>query len=122
MLGMFKRNVALPKTWNELSSLGQLEEINVQSQTKPCIIFKHSTRCSISSNAYARLERGSEKLGSKADFYYLDLLAHRDISNAIATNYRVVHESPQILIIHYGKCVGHTSHNGVSVDNILNLI
>jgi bacillithiol system protein YtxJ len=46
--------------------------------------------------------------------YYLDLIAHRDISNAIAKRFEVHHESPQLLVVKNGAVVKHESHGGIN--------
>jgi bacillithiol system protein YtxJ len=99
--------------WIELSSLAQLNEIIEMSDTQPIVLFKHSTKCSISSMSKARLEREVPKAG--VDFYLLDLLRHRDLSNAIAELFSVKHESPQVLLIFKGECVYDESHNGITM-------
>lgn len=106
--------------WITLSNLTQLSSIKEQSAVKPQIIFKHSTRCSISTMALSRLERSNEL--PNADFYYLDLLAHRDISNKIAEEFNVYHESPQILLISKAECVYDESHSGISMDELIEQI
>lgn len=102
--------------WNILSSEQQLDEIKRNSNTKPQVIFKHSTRCSVSSMAKSRLDREQEN--EKADFHYLDLIAHRNISNKIAEDFSIRHESPQILLIKNGECVYDESHMGINMGEI----
>lgn len=103
--------------WNKLESEAQLEKIQSASQEKKVLIFKHSTRCPISSMALDRLERGwkSEEMESVAP-YYLDLIALRNISSKAAEIFNVQHESPQVLLIENGKCVYNASHMGISYD------
>ena len=104
--------------WIELTDETQLEAIKKQSKVQPIVIFKHSTRCSISVMAKGRLERepaGADNL----PFYYLDLLKFRPISNKIADDFKVHHESPQILLIKNGECVYEESHNGINMGDIL---
>ena len=80
------------------------------------LIFKHSTRCSISSMALYRIE---DNLKQKiAACYLLDLLKYRSISNKIEEELGVKHESPQILVIENGVCTYHSSHNDISWDRI----
>jgi len=102
--------------WIPLTELDQLDQIKKQSFDSPQVIFKHSTRCSISSMALNRLER--ETAPSTADFYYLDLIKYRSISNAIAEQFDVYHESPQILVIKNGECIYDESHQGISMFEI----
>lgn len=102
--------------WTDLKDIAQLETIKANSFQQPQLIFKHSTRCSISSMAKNRLDRNDTPEG--IHFYYLDLIAHRDISNKIAEDYFVEHESPQVLLIRNGECIYDESHNGISIDEI----
>ncbi|MCW3121314.1 MAG: hypothetical protein JWQ38_806 [Flavipsychrobacter sp.] len=102
--------------WIELSDEGQLAHIKEQSTQQPVVIFKHSTRCSISSMAKSRLER--EKQADNVLFYYLDLIRHRPISNKVAEDFQVHHESPQVLLIKNGSCVYEESHNGITMRDI----
>jgi bacillithiol system protein YtxJ len=82
-------------TWNTLERPLDLETLVDCSYQTPCIIFKHSTRCSISSVAKMRLERGW-KLGDEQVIpYFLDLIAYRSLSDAIANRFGVQHESPR---------------------------
>ena len=103
--------------WIDLHSLSQLEEIDRSSAVKPVVLFKHSTRCSVSSMAWGRMQRAGEAL-TGADCYYLDLLAHRDVSQAIAERYGVQHESPQLIVVRNGKAVWDESHMGITAGAV----
>ena len=102
--------------WKNLTSIDQLDAIATKSFNLPQVLFKHSTRCSISSMALNRLETNTAPQG--VDFYLLDLLQHRDISAAIAEKFKVHHESPQVLVIINGECTYDESHMGISMDEI----
>lgn len=109
--------------WNELTDLKDLEAIDQRSAEKPVVVFKHSTRCSISHAALSRLERASVPEDQQdVEFVYLDLLVHRNISNAIADRYNVWHESPQLLLIHKGKCIYHASHGQIRYDDLMKVV
>jgi bacillithiol system protein YtxJ len=103
--------------WINLTSLDQLDTIKLNSNSKPQVIFKHSTTCSISRMAFSRFERAEAP--DAIDFYYLDLLNFRSISNAIAEIFQVHHESPQILLIKNGECMYDESHYGIMMDDLL---
>lgn len=103
--------------WIELSNQDQLNEIREKSFLKPQVIFKHSTRCSISSMALNRLER--ENTPDSMDFYYLDLLKNRALSNEVGEFFNVFHESPQILLIKNGVCTYDESHHGINMHEII---
>ncbi len=105
--------------WNTLQSANQLELICEESKTNPILIFKHSTRCSISRMALDRLERTWNERAGAIKPYYLDLIAYRGISNQVAALFDVEHESPQVLLIRDGKAVYDGSHFEISLENIL---
>ena len=104
--------------WKKLTNSSQLEEIKALSKEKPVLIFKHSTRCSISTMAMNRLLRLEDAFYQQADFYYLDLIAHRDVSAAIAERYHVHHESPQVIILKQGDATYDASHMEISVAEL----
>jgi bacillithiol system protein YtxJ len=103
--------------WIHLTDEEQLKQILNKSQVKPQVIFKHSTRCSISTVALQRLQKVSQP--EDIDFYFLDLLSYRHLSNKIAEAFKVNHESPQILLIKDGDCIYEESHMGISMNEIV---
>ena len=103
--------------WINLTNEEQLQQIKVNSKTKPQVIFKHSTRCSISGMAKNRLEKSTQP--DEIDFYFLDLIKYRPISNKIAELFKVYHESPQILLIKNNECVYDESHSGIDMEEII---
>jgi len=109
--------------WTELNSEQQIEEIKNESKSQPVLIFKHSTRCAVSSTALSRLERNwkAEEV-APLKMYYLDLLSHRNISQRIAESFDVEHESPQVLILKDGNPVYVRSHLAIAYDEIQRLL
>jgi bacillithiol system protein YtxJ len=94
-----------------------LDEIRAKSNESPCVILKHSTRCSISNVALQRLDNTAEP-STKASYYYLDLLKFRNISNKIAEVFQIHHESPQVLLITKGECSYEETHLGIDADEL----
>lgn len=103
--------------WIPLQDEGQLQDIITSSTHKPQVIFKHSTRCGVSSMAKNRLDKKEQPEGM--DFYYLDVIKNRNISNKIAADFQVRHQSPQVLIINNGKCIYNESHSGITMEDIV---
>lgn len=103
--------------WITLTDIGQLNEIIDLSDEKPVLIFKHSTRCSISRFALKQFENEFD-LEDKITPYFLDLLNHRDISNEIASRFQVEHQSPQLLLIIAGKCIFNTAHDSIDANDL----
>nr|WP_315165675.1 bacillithiol system redox-active protein YtxJ [uncultured Flavobacterium sp.] len=103
--------------WNELTDLGQLNEIIAISNEKPVAIFKHSTRCSVSRMALKQFENEFNS-SDKVTPYFLDLIAYRAISNAIADQFGVIHQSPQLIVIKDGKAVYNVSHSDIDAEEL----
>ena len=103
--------------WIPLQSEQQLSELRERSAQRPQVIFKHSTRCGTSQIVRNRLER--TELPPTIDFYFLDLIAYRAISDKIAEDFDVWHESPQVLVIRNGKCIYDESHWAIKMDALL---
>ncbi|SHL81945.1 bacillithiol system redox-active protein YtxJ [Flavobacterium saccharophilum] len=101
--------------WIPLTNLAQLNDIANMSSVKPIVIFKHSTRCSISRFALKQFEREYD-LDETVDAFFLDLIEHRDVSNEIANKFGVYHESPQLILIKDGKAVYDVSHSDISAE------
>jgi bacillithiol system protein YtxJ len=102
--------------WIELNNQEQLQDIiNAEGYS---VIFKHSTRCSVSMMAKKRFEYDWAEIPEGTPLYYLDLISYRDISNAIASTFNVYHESPQLLLIKGGECVYETSHSEISAEDL----
>lgn len=106
----------------EISDENAIAEINEASKSALCIIFKHSTTCGVSAMAKRRLLSEYPAYEARIRFYYLDLLAHRALSNLVAETYGVRHESPQLLAIVNGKAADHHSHHLVSFESFGGLL
>ena len=108
------KNSELREGWLELTSEDQLEQIIKDSHQKPVALFKHSTRCGISTRAKFVLEEDWDISTDELDFYYLDLLQHRNISNKIAELTGVQHQSPQVLLIKDGEVLYEETHHAIN--------
>ena len=109
-------------SWLELTKVSQLDGIVAQSGQKPQLIFKHSTRCGISRMVKNQFEKDYPLSSLEVDLYYLDLLNYREISNAIASRFKVYHESPQLLVIKDGNVLKHASHGSILDLNLKELL
>ncbi len=102
--------------WVGLKNEEQLNMLKEISHQKIQMIFKHSTQCSISAAAYQEME----KVDTTA--WYLDIFQHRPISNQIAEDFGVKHESPQVLLVKNGAVVYHESHRKITQETITNAL
>ncbi|MEX1382870.1 bacillithiol system redox-active protein YtxJ [Lutibacter sp.] len=109
--------------WIPLTETTQLKEIVELSNNKLVMIFKHSTRCGISSGVLSRFEKATDSTLETVAFYYLDLIQYRNISNQIAKEFNVYHQSPQAIILKNGVVVKHESHydiiSNLSLDDLI---
>jgi bacillithiol system protein YtxJ len=103
--------------WHDLTKVSDLDALVAESTEKPVLIFKHSTRCSVSRMVLKQFENGFTAEDSITP-YFLDLLNHRDVSNAIADRFGVYHQSPQLLVIKEGKAIFDASHESIDASDL----
>ncbi len=115
-------NQGIHENWTSLETEDQLRKAIEDSKDKPVGFFKHSTRCGISSRAKYVLEDDWDLAKDEIDFYYIDLLKFRPISNLVAELTQVIHQSPQIIIMKDGDVVLDASHHDITVAEIKEVI
>lgn len=106
--------------WNNLEDMSQLEELLSAKDDVVRVFFKHSTRCSISAMALNGFESRWE--GPTEALFFIDLLRYRELSNALAEQTGVVHQSPQAIVVKNGEVLYHGSHSGIDVRAIHKLV
>lgn len=119
--GFGKKNIEVNVSvkWLRLNNAADLDQlIQKESFEKPVMLFKHSIRCSISSMPLSRLENYWDIDEEVLQPVYLDLINYRELSNKIAADLDVMHQSPQVLIVKNGKCTYQASHNQIDVAAI----
>lgn len=104
--------------WKNIATEEDLENAVTESATKKVAIFKHSTSCFISKTVLKNFEKEVANSENDVSYYFLDLIAHRNISNKIADQFGVTHQSPQLIVLEKGKAVKDASHQSISVDII----
>lgn len=115
-----KEEKVLP--WIFLTDIGQLEEIKKESFSKPQVIFKHSTRCGISTMVMNKFVKYYEINHELVNLHYLDLLSYRDVSDEVGYTFGVMHQSPQLLIVKNGEVVKHNSHYDINANEIFDFV
>lgn len=104
--------------WNTISSEEDLKKAVEESSTKKVAIFKHSTSCFISKTVLKNFEKEVANSDKEVSYYFLDLIANRSISNKIAADFGVTHQSPQLIVLENGKAVADASHQSITVSLI----
>jgi bacillithiol system protein YtxJ len=104
--------------WKIIESDEDLKNAVAKSFEKKIVVFKHSTRCHISKMVLKNFESEVNNTDKNVDYYFLDLIAHRPISNKIAEEFGITHQSPQLIVVENGKAVKDASHQSISVNLI----
>jgi bacillithiol system protein YtxJ len=99
----------------ELRETQDLEQLLERSKVDPILIFKHSTQCPVSDQAYEEFSRFLETSGEMTCGVVL-VIENRDVSNAIASRLGVRHESPQAIVVRDGKQKWNASHWSITAD------
>ncbi|MGC6429441.1 MAG: bacillithiol system redox-active protein YtxJ [Jejuia sp.] len=107
-----KEEKVLP--WIPLNDLQQIDFIKQKSGIKTQVIFKHSTRCGISSMVRRQFINDFNFSQKDLDLYYLDILSYREVSSEVGYAFQLVHESPQLLVIRNGELIAHASHGQIN--------
>jgi bacillithiol system protein YtxJ len=119
-MGLFsfssKSKINLP--WIALTTENQLREAINLSSEKPVLLFKHSTRCSISSMALSRFEENWKNETEICSIYFLDLIAFRSLSNLVAELTHVEHQSPQVIVLSNNEVIYSASHSEIDAKKI----
>lgn len=102
--------------WKVILSEQHLEEALQESYHTTVVIFKHSTRCSISRSVLDKFQNQILETPKKVSYYFLDLLKHRDLSNKIAQDLKVLHQSPQMIVLQGGIAVKSASHRDIDIS------
>lgn len=114
MLRLFKTHPKL--NWLPIESDEDLR--NALSTSDKVALFKHSTRCPVSSMAKNRLEKSWDKESNETPIYLLDLIRFRQLSNKIAEDLAVEHASPQLILIQNGKSIFDVSHHMIQSSEV----
>lgn len=126
-MGLFSRNKEKAEStpslsWNQLTSVEQLNQLVLRAQQKPVLIFKHSTRCGISSMALNSFRTSWSSDNDLAEIYMLDLLKFREVSNKVAEITGVMHQSPQVIVLKGTEVVYEESHSGIDARKIESIL
>lgn len=119
-INLFKsKDVQADSLWNVLESEEDLQKAVQNSFEKQVVVFKHSTRCMISRMVLGKFEKEMHNFERpNMEYYFLDLLKYRKLSNEIAAQFEVAHQSPQIIVLKNGESVYSSSHSNIDFNAI----
>ena len=122
-MGIFKDLFAAkdnpqPSFWKPITTPEDIESAKEESQHRKVAIFKHSTRCFISKTVLKNFENQIQSANPDVAFYFLDLIQYRSLSNQIAEEFNVPHQSPQLIILKGGKAIKDFSHQAIDLAQV----
>lgn len=86
--------------WKEIGAPEEWNEILSNSSKRGQVILKHSTTCPVSANALHEFEEYlQDSPNLDMDYTLVKVIESRPVSNKIAEDLNVKHESPQIIYI-----------------------
>lgn len=99
------------KKIDDLDTLQQL-----YSEDKNFLLFKNSTTCPISAEAFSE----TEKFAAETNFpvYYLNVQELREGSNDVAAHFGIKHESPQAFLLSNKEVKWHDSHGRITKKSL----
>lgn len=107
-------------TYEILESVARLDELMAASESRRCILFKHSLTCPVSTAGFREFEKYLEGRQDSDDavFALIQIQKQRPLSNRVAEVTDVRHESPQALVMQNGRVLWHASHWGITVASL----
>lgn len=118
----FSKSKSNAHRWEYLRDLNTFKQLVQESTEKPLVIFKHSTRCPISSMALDRFNDAVKEIAAESNLVMIDVIDDRPTSLHVAEALGIVHQSPQVLVVHHEKAVYDNSHSGIQGRTVLDIL
>lgn len=118
-MNWFSKYKSVPEgiSWQKIESTDDVDRLFKDSETSKQLIFKHSTRCPVSSMALKKLEREWD-MQREIVPHFLDLLSYRQVSAYVETVTGIQHESPQAIVLFQRKVIYHNSHQFIDLRSL----
>lgn len=100
-----------------ITTKNEWQQLLIQSEKQPVIIFKHSATCPISAAAHRQMQ---EFEGDPIDASISKVIVQnsREVSDQIAEDLGIEHESPQVIIMVKQQSVYDVSHHSIEADDV----
>lgn len=103
----------------EITCSQELEELLDQSCQRKIILFKHSTTCPTSANAWKEVQDFIQNSSGEVTVAMIKVIESRPVARQVAADLGVQHQSPQVLLLSNRKVLWHASHQAVTQDKII---
>lgn len=108
--------------WEVMTKLSRIETIKQRSKQRPQLIYKHSHRCGTCMFTKGNLEQAAEGLLDNVDMHFINVVKNREVSNRVASEFEIRHESPQAILIDNGKVIWHASHGSIDLAEMREMV
>lgn len=102
----------------ELFTKEDLEKVWEASTEESILLFKQSTTCPISASAFNQFNNFLETKGEGIEAFFVKVRETREVSNRIAEETGIQHQSPQVLLMKDKQVLWNTSHGQITVDSL----
>ena len=104
----------------QLKTPEDVQELLAGSDREPVFLLKHSSQCPISAEVYSAFSEFDRQGGTDRPWNcaLVRVIEERPLSNQIAEQLGVEHESPQILLISGSKVLWHDSHWRLTLEKM----
>ena len=105
--------------WKEITTESEWKDVLKNSSERGQLIIKHSTTCPVSANALREFDEYiASEPNQDVDYTLVKVIESRPVSNQIAEDLGVKHESPQVIFIKNNGKYWTTSHWSVTKEHI----
>ncbi|MNI34240.1 hypothetical protein D3C73_882280 [compost metagenome] len=105
--------------WKEITTLEEWNAILEKSAERGQVILKHSTTCPVSSNALEEYDHYlKDTPNGDVDYVLVKVIESRPVSNQIAEDLGVKHESPQVIYVKEKAKYWTASHWSITTEHM----
>jgi bacillithiol system protein YtxJ len=105
--------------WQELKTVEEWDRMLAGTDKRPALVLKHSTTCPVSANGYREYEEFMNKFPDEdIDYVLVKVIESRPVSNKIAEDLKVKHESPQVILVKNREPYWNASHWSITSEHI----
>jgi bacillithiol system protein YtxJ len=101
----------------ECKTLDDFREILSDSNDKAVFVLKHSTACSVSRIALKEYTSFASR-ADQAEYRQVLVRENRALSDLIAEETGIKHESPQVILFYRGKPAWICTHRSITTDSL----
>ncbi|MDQ7093469.1 bacillithiol system redox-active protein YtxJ [Desulfosporosinus sp. PR] len=103
----------------ELTTSQDFQAALEESCRRKVLIFKHSTQCPISAHAWQEVRNYLQQTADDVLIVMIKVIESRSLSNQVANDLGIKHESPQVILLRDKNVLWHTSHQAITLLNLI---